>query len=56
MEIGPAVCSGEYPGMKNGGATYNMSQPVITTTITIFFITMTIELYWRFSSSSIKIF
>ena len=27
-EIGPAVCSGEYPGMKNGGASYNMSQPV----------------------------
>ena len=28
-EIGPAVCSGEYPGMKNGGASYNMSQPVM---------------------------
>ena len=27
-EIGPAVCSGEYPGMKNGGTPYNMSQPV----------------------------
>ena len=26
--IGPAVCSGEYPGMKNGGASYNVSQPV----------------------------
>ena len=29
-EIGSAVCSGEYPGMKNGGASYNMSQPVIS--------------------------
>ena len=27
-EIGPAVCSGDYPDMKNGGASYNMSQPV----------------------------
>ena len=29
MEIGPVVSSGEYPGMKNGGTSYNMSQPVI---------------------------
>ena len=28
MEIGPVVSSGEYPGMKNGGKSYNMSQPV----------------------------
>ena len=27
-EIGPAVCSGEYPGTKNGGTSYNISQPV----------------------------
>ena len=27
-EIGPVVISDEYPGMKNGCAFYNMSQPV----------------------------
>ena len=29
MEIGPVVSSSEYPGMKNGGTSYNMSQPVL---------------------------
>ena len=27
-EIGPVVCSGEYPGTKNGCASFNSSQPV----------------------------